>query len=124
MAYRRHGWRKGNKPRPRRLGSTVGGRPLFARSWPAHGQNGIGEGGSIGPLAAIANAVNDALASLDVEVDTLPMTPVRQLAKFALARDKSEQAARSPFNLTAPPGVDAVSMLLAMLPQLLFNDRK
>jgi hypothetical protein len=52
------------------------------------------------------------------------MTPVRQLAKFALARDKSEQAARSPFNLTAPPGVDAVSMLLAMLPQLLFNDRK
>jgi hypothetical protein len=33
------------------------------------------------------------LASLGVEVDTLPMTPVRLLVKFALARDKSEQAA-------------------------------
>jgi carbon-monoxide dehydrogenase large subunit len=47
------------------------------RSWPVHGQNGIGEGGAIGPLAAIANAVNDALASLGVEVGTLPMTPVQ-----------------------------------------------
>jgi hypothetical protein len=46
------------------------------RSWPVHGQNGIGEGGAIGPLAAIANAVNDALAPLGVEVGTLPMTPV------------------------------------------------
>jgi hypothetical protein len=33
------------------------------------------------------------LASLGIEVDTLPMMPVRLLTKFALARDKSEQAA-------------------------------
>lgn len=57
------------------------------------GQKGIGEGGAIGPPAAIANAVNDALAALGVEVDTLPITPGRLLAKFAQAREKSEQAA-------------------------------
>lgn len=47
------------------------------------GQKGIGEGGAIGPPAAIANAVNDALASLHVEVNELPMTPGRLLAKLA-----------------------------------------
>jgi carbon-monoxide dehydrogenase large subunit len=57
------------------------------------GQKGIGEGGAIGPPAAIANAVNDALASLGVEVDTLPITPGRLLAKFAQAQKKPEQAA-------------------------------
>jgi aerobic carbon-monoxide dehydrogenase large subunit len=50
------------------------------------GQKGIGEGGAIGPPAAIANAVNDALAPLGVEVDTLPMTPGRLLAKLASAK--------------------------------------
>jgi carbon-monoxide dehydrogenase large subunit len=50
------------------------------------GQKGIGEGGAIGPPAAIANAVNDALASLGVEVDALPITPARLLAKLAEPR--------------------------------------
>jgi carbon-monoxide dehydrogenase large subunit len=57
------------------------------------GQKGIGEGGAIGPPAAIANAVNDALAPLGVEVDTLPMTPGRLLAKLTLAQANPEQAA-------------------------------
>lgn len=57
------------------------------------GQKGIGEGGAIGPPAAIANAVNDALAPLGVEVDTLPMTPARVLAQLARGPNKSEQAA-------------------------------
>jgi carbon-monoxide dehydrogenase large subunit len=48
------------------------------------GQKGIGEGGAIGPPAALANAVNDALAPLGVEVDVLPITPGRLLAKLAL----------------------------------------
>ena len=39
------------------------------------GQKGIGEGGAIGPPAAIANAVNDALRPLGVEVTKLPITP-------------------------------------------------
>ena len=44
------------------------------------GQKGIGEGGAIGPPAAIANAVNDALAPLGVEIAELPITPRRILA--------------------------------------------
>ena len=41
------------------------------------GQKGLGEGGAIGPPAAIANAVNDALKDLGVVVDQLPMAPAR-----------------------------------------------
>lgn len=48
--------------------------------WTRFGQKGIGEGGAIGPPAAIANAVNDALAPLGVEVTELPITPRRLLA--------------------------------------------
>jgi carbon-monoxide dehydrogenase large subunit len=39
------------------------------------GQKGIGEGGAIGPPAAIANAVNDALRGFGVEITELPITP-------------------------------------------------
>ena len=49
------------------------------------GQKGIGEGGAIGPPAAIANAVNDALRPLGVELLELPITPERIIAA-ALAR--------------------------------------
>jgi carbon-monoxide dehydrogenase large subunit len=41
------------------------------------GQKGIGEGGAIAPPAAIANAVNDALAPLGAEITESPMTPRR-----------------------------------------------
>jgi len=41
------------------------------------GQKGIGEGGAIAPPAAIANAVNDALAPLGVELTESPLTPRR-----------------------------------------------
>jgi carbon-monoxide dehydrogenase large subunit len=44
-----------------------------------YGQKGIGESGAIGPPAAIANAVNDALADLGAEVTELPITPARLL---------------------------------------------
>jgi carbon-monoxide dehydrogenase large subunit len=43
------------------------------------GIKGVGEGGAIGPAGAIANAVNDALQSLGVEVCELPITPRRIL---------------------------------------------
>ena len=49
------------------------------------GQKGIGEGGAIGPPAAIANAVNDALRPLGVEIGELPITPHRLLAALAKA---------------------------------------
>ena len=51
------------------------------------GQKGIGEGGAIGPPAAIANAVNDALRPLGAEVRETPITPRRVLAAIAAARD-------------------------------------
>ncbi len=51
------------------------------------GFRGLGEGGTIGAVAAIANALADALAPLGVEVRELPLTPARIHALI-------EQAAR------------------------------
>lgn len=41
------------------------------------GFRGMGEGGTIGAPAAIANAVSDALAPLGIEITELPVTPER-----------------------------------------------
>lgn len=41
------------------------------------GFRGMGEGGTIGAPAAIANAVADALSHFDISVETLPVTPER-----------------------------------------------
>ncbi|MGE3677992.1 MAG: xanthine dehydrogenase family protein molybdopterin-binding subunit [Burkholderiales bacterium] len=49
------------------------------------GQKGIGEGGAIAPPAAIANAVNDALAPLGVELTDCPLTP-RRIVEAIMAR--------------------------------------
>lgn len=54
-----------------RIGHMVTPSPISR-----YGQKGIGEGGAIGPPAAIASAVNDALRGLG-EVTALPMTPER-----------------------------------------------
>jgi aerobic carbon-monoxide dehydrogenase large subunit len=43
------------------------------------GIKGLGEGGAVGPPAAIVCAVNDALRPLGVEVYDLPLTPERIL---------------------------------------------
>jgi len=50
------------------------------------GQKGIGEGGAIAPPAAIANAINDALRDMGVEVTESPVSPRRLLAAIAAAR--------------------------------------
>ncbi len=50
------------------------------------GQKGIGESGAIGPPAAIANAVNDALAGVGVEILEIPITPDRLLRALAAAK--------------------------------------
>jgi carbon-monoxide dehydrogenase large subunit len=44
------------------------------------GIKGLGEGGAVGPPAAIVCAVNDALRPLGVELNDLPLTPDRILA--------------------------------------------
>ena len=49
------------------------------------GQKGIGEGGAIGPPAAIANAINDALEAFGVEVESTPITMQTLLAKIVAA---------------------------------------
>ncbi|AMN41111.1 xanthine dehydrogenase family protein molybdopterin-binding subunit [Rhodoplanes sp. Z2-YC6860] len=50
------------------------------------GQKGVGEGGAIGPGAAVANAVNDALSKLGVEICEIPITPRRILEALAKTR--------------------------------------
>jgi aerobic carbon-monoxide dehydrogenase large subunit len=50
------------------------------------GAKGMGEGGTIGAPAAIANAVADALSHLDIEIDRLPITPDRLRAAIKESR--------------------------------------
>ncbi len=52
------------------------------------GFRGMGEGGTIGAPAAIANAVSDALSPLGIEVYTLPVTPERIFRMVEAARLK------------------------------------
>jgi carbon-monoxide dehydrogenase large subunit len=50
------------------------------------GIKGLGEGGAVGPPAAIVCAVNDALRPLGVEVHDLPLTPARILTAIRSAK--------------------------------------
>ncbi len=50
-----------------------------------NGVRGVGEGGTLGPYAAIANAVCDALAPLGVTIDELPLSPDRVRAAIRAA---------------------------------------
>src|SRR5437870_3949363 len=47
------------------------------------GAKGLGEGGAISPPAAIANAIEDALAPFDVRITETPVTPARVRALLA-----------------------------------------
>jgi carbon-monoxide dehydrogenase large subunit len=53
------------------------------------GFRGMGEGGTIGAPAAIANAISDALSPLGIEIDTLPATPDRIFRLVLAARARS-----------------------------------
>ncbi len=53
------------------------------------GFRGMGEGGTIGAPAAVANAVADALGPLGVEINELPVTPERLYRLIAAARSKT-----------------------------------
>jgi len=50
------------------------------------GFRGMGEGGTIGAPAAIANAIADALVPLGIEIAELPVTPDRLFRLIELAR--------------------------------------
>jgi carbon-monoxide dehydrogenase large subunit len=56
------------------------------------GIKGMGEGGTVGVVAAIANAVADALAPLDPAVNRLPLTPARVQALARGARGRVRRA--------------------------------
>jgi carbon-monoxide dehydrogenase large subunit len=49
------------------------------------GQKGLGEGGAIAPPAVIANAINDALKGIGVEILVSPVTPDRIIAAIRAA---------------------------------------
>ena len=59
----------------------------------SHGQKGVGEGGYLGAPAAIANAVNDALAPHGASVLRLPMRPMDIEAALHGGGGKSTQTA-------------------------------
>jgi carbon-monoxide dehydrogenase large subunit len=54
-----------------------------------YGMKGMGEGGAVAPPAAIANAVRDALAAIDAEVNETPVTSERVLAAIKKARGRA-----------------------------------
>src|SRR5258705_4164812 len=60
------------------------------------GVKGIGEGGAIAPPAAIANAVNDALRPLGVELMQSPITPYRIVEAVLAAPHPQKPAALKP----------------------------
>lgn len=53
------------------------------------GFRGMGEGGTIGAPAAIANAISDALLPLGIEITELPVTPERLFRLIQAAKSKS-----------------------------------
>ena len=57
------------------------------------GFRGMGEGGTIGAPAAVANAVDDALSHLGVSVQTLPVTPERIFQMLRKSREADPPAA-------------------------------
>ena len=54
------------------------------------GFRGMGEGGTIGAPAAIANAVTDALSHLGIEVNSLPITPSKLHTLIAEAKRRNK----------------------------------
>jgi carbon-monoxide dehydrogenase large subunit len=55
------------------------------------GFRGMGEGGTIGAPAAVANAVADALAPLGIEINELPVTPERLFRLIEAARAQKKE---------------------------------
>jgi aerobic carbon-monoxide dehydrogenase large subunit len=53
------------------------------------GFRGMGEGGTIGAPAAVANAIADALSPLGIEIDELPVTPERLFRLISAAKTKA-----------------------------------
>jgi carbon-monoxide dehydrogenase large subunit len=55
------------------------------------GFRGMGEGGTIGAPAAVANAIADALSPLGIEINELPVTPERLFRLISQARKRTKK---------------------------------
>jgi carbon-monoxide dehydrogenase large subunit len=64
-------------PTAQSVAPVVGALRETPSPWNPLGAKGVGEGGSIGTPAAVANAVADALAPLGIRHADLPFTPAR-----------------------------------------------
>jgi carbon-monoxide dehydrogenase large subunit len=67
----------------------VVGHQEFMSDVNQYGIKGCGEGGAVGPLAAVTNAVVDALRPLRVRVDRVPLHPARLLELIDEAKAKA-----------------------------------
>ena len=59
------------------------------------GQKGSGEAGYLGAPAAVANAINDALAPLEVEANELPISHLAIFEAIESRKAKSSSPSRS-----------------------------
>lgn len=59
------------------------------------GIKGLGEGGAVGPPAAIVSAVNDALRPFRIEIHDLPLTPQRIIAAIDSGKRKADSPRRA-----------------------------
>jgi carbon-monoxide dehydrogenase large subunit len=59
------------------------------------GFKGLGEGGAVGPPAAIVSAVNDALRPFQIELHDLPLTPQRIVAAVESAQRNADPLRRA-----------------------------
>jgi len=73
-------------PSPAEVPPIVVGHQEFPSELNPFGIKGVGEGGAVGPPAAIANAVVDALWPLRIEIDRVPLTPERLYGLIREAR--------------------------------------
>ena len=76
-------------PSPAEVPPIVVGHQEFPSELNPFGIKGVGEGGAVGPPAAIANAVVDALWPLRIEVDRVPLTPERLFRLIRAARERA-----------------------------------
>ncbi|MCL6454850.1 MAG: xanthine dehydrogenase family protein molybdopterin-binding subunit [Alicyclobacillus sp.] len=67
------------QPTAMEVPDVIQGHSTFLSTRNAMGVKGVGEGGAISPPAAIANAVSDALSMIGIEVNEVPVTPVKVL---------------------------------------------
>jgi carbon-monoxide dehydrogenase large subunit len=70
----------------------VGHQDEFPSELNPFGIKGVGEGGAVSPLAAVANAIVDALKPLRVNIDRVPVSPERLYRLIRSAEAVSESS--------------------------------